>query len=163
MEVHLTPKQALFIQEYLVDLNGAQAAIRAGYSADSAASIASENLTKPYLLDAIEQALTERTVALKVTQDYVLSNLVEVVERALQRRPVLNKKGEHVTDDEGNHLWVFDAKAAVAALTLLGKYRKMFVDRTELTGKDGGPIIQTVVGIDPNKTLGRDAAAKSQV
>ena len=43
----LTPKQARFCEEYLVDLNATQAAIRAGYSVESAGSIGSENLTKP--------------------------------------------------------------------------------------------------------------------
>jgi phage terminase small subunit len=53
----LTPKQEAFVQQYLVDLNGAAAARRAGYSVNSAKQIASENLTKPYVLLAIEQAL----------------------------------------------------------------------------------------------------------
>jgi phage terminase small subunit len=55
----LTPRRQLFVGEYLVDLNGTQAAIRAGYSVDSARSIASENLTKPNILAAVDQALME--------------------------------------------------------------------------------------------------------
>jgi len=45
--VPLTEKQLAFVDEYLVDLNATQAAIRAGYSSDTAASIGHENLTKP--------------------------------------------------------------------------------------------------------------------
>jgi phage terminase small subunit len=52
----LTPKQEAFVREYLVDLNGAAAARRAGYSENSAKQIASENLTKPDLMKAIEEA-----------------------------------------------------------------------------------------------------------
>lgn len=56
----LTTKQQLFVREYLVDLNGSGAARRAGYSADTAHSIAHENLRKPEVLLAIEQALGEQ-------------------------------------------------------------------------------------------------------
>ena len=45
----MTPKEIKFCQEYLIDLNGTQAAIRAGYSKRSAKEIASENLTKPII------------------------------------------------------------------------------------------------------------------
>lgn len=46
-EIKLTAKQEKFCQEYLIDLNATQAAIRAGYSVDTAKSIGCENLTKP--------------------------------------------------------------------------------------------------------------------
>ncbi len=50
---HLTAKQQRFVEEYLIDLNATQAAIRAGYSAKTAASIGSENLTKPEIAAAV--------------------------------------------------------------------------------------------------------------
>ena len=50
---NLTKKQQAFVDEYLIDLNGAQAAIRAGYSENTAKVIANENLTKPYIKQAI--------------------------------------------------------------------------------------------------------------
>jgi phage terminase small subunit len=52
-QAHLTPKQQRFIQEYTVDLNGTQAAIRAGYSPKTAWSIASENLQRPVVQNAL--------------------------------------------------------------------------------------------------------------
>jgi phage terminase small subunit len=55
----LTPKQQRFIQEYTVDLNGTQAAIRAGYSPKTARSIASENLQRPAVKTAVQKALRE--------------------------------------------------------------------------------------------------------
>jgi phage terminase small subunit len=55
----LTPKQEAFVREYLVDLNGTQAAIRAGYSEKSAPVIASQNLRKLNVLRAIEEAFME--------------------------------------------------------------------------------------------------------
>ena len=57
MQSKLTQKQERFVQEYLIDLNATQAAIRAGYSCRTARSIGQENLTKP----AIQQAIQERT------------------------------------------------------------------------------------------------------
>jgi len=53
----LTPRQQRFIQEYAVDLNGTQAAIRAGYSPKTARSIASENLQRPAVKMAVQKAL----------------------------------------------------------------------------------------------------------
>lgn len=53
----LTKKQERFVQEYEIDLNGTQAAIRAGYSATTARSIASENLQRPAVKKAIQKAL----------------------------------------------------------------------------------------------------------
>lgn len=60
----LTPKQQRFVDEYLVDLNATQAAIRAGYSARSARAIGLETLAKPAVesaLGAARQRLAERT------------------------------------------------------------------------------------------------------
>ncbi len=56
----LTPKQRRFVQEYLIDLNATQAAIRAGYSVNAAAEIGHENLRKPHIAKHIEQVQAER-------------------------------------------------------------------------------------------------------
>jgi phage terminase small subunit len=74
----LTPKQAAFVQEYLIDLNGTQAAIRAGYSGKNACIIGWENLRKPNIKDAIDQAKRERAERTKVTQDMVVSELAKL-------------------------------------------------------------------------------------
>src|SRR5271166_5161849 len=63
----LTPKQARFVQEYLIDLNAAQAAIRAGYSAKTARVIGHENLTKPDIAAAIEKAKAKRAERTELT------------------------------------------------------------------------------------------------
>ena len=68
----LTPKQQLFVAEYLVDLNSTQAAIRAGYSVRSAAEIGHENLRKPHIQAAIEEAFAARIERTEITQDRVL-------------------------------------------------------------------------------------------
>ena len=71
-ETKLTPKQERFVQEYMVDLNALQAAIRAGYSKDTAGVIGHENLKKPYIQAAIAQARQEQQQRTQVTADSVV-------------------------------------------------------------------------------------------
>jgi phage terminase small subunit len=71
----LTPKQRQFVEEYLVDLNATQAAIRAGYSRKTARSIAEENLTKPDIAEAIRIAMEARAERTRVAADRVLVEL----------------------------------------------------------------------------------------
>lgn len=143
----LTDKQAAFVREYLVDLNATQAAIRAGYSERTASRIGPQLLGKTCVREAIEKAQAKRARRVEVTQDYVLSNLVEVVERTMQRAPVLDRKGEQVTDEEGRAVWTFDAKGANRALELLGKHLGIFTDKVkaEVSGPDGGPVASEIV------------------
>ena len=143
----LTDKQTAFVREYLVDLNATQAAIRAGYSERTASRIGPQLLGKTCVREAIEKAQAKRARRVEVTQDYVLSNLVEVVERTMQRVPVLDRKGEQVTDEEGRAVWTFDAKGANRALELLGKHLGIFTDkiRAEVSGPDGGPMASEIV------------------
>ena len=71
----MNPKQQRFVEEYLVDLNATQAAIRAGYSKKTARGQASDLLTNPDIAAAIEEgrkALQERT---HFTQDRILREL----------------------------------------------------------------------------------------
>lgn len=143
----LTDKQTAFVREYLVDLNATQAAIRAGYSERTASRIGPQLLGKTCVREAIEKAQAKRARRVEVTQDYVLSNLVEVVERTMQRAPVLDRKGEQVTDEEGRAVWTFDAKGANRALELLGKHLGIFTDKlkAEVSGPDGGPVASEIV------------------
>lgn len=138
----LTDKQTAFVREYLVDLNATQAAIRAGYSERTAYSVGQRLLKNVEIQRAVAAAQAKRARRVEVTQDYVLSNLVEVVERTMQRAPVMDRKGEQVTDEEGRAVWTFDAKSANRALELLGKHLGIFADKVkaEVSGPDGGPV-----------------------
>jgi len=120
----------VFVQEYLKDMNATQAAIRAGYSAHTAYSIGQENLNKPEIKQAIDTAMNERAERTELTQDYVLHNLQEIAERCMQKRPVMFK-GVQAVDDDGNHLWTFDARSAIRAFELLGKHMGMFNDKNK--------------------------------
>lgn len=74
-QLGLTPKQQRFVEEYLVDLNGAQAAIRAGYSPDTARQMATENLSKPYIQLAIAEERKAQQERTQVTADKVVTEL----------------------------------------------------------------------------------------
>lgn len=143
--IRWTAKQQRFVDEYLVDLNATQAAIRAGYSEDTAYSIGSENLSKPEIATAIQVAMDQRAQRTKITSDYVLSTVYAVVERCKQATPVLDRLGRPVlVETESGDLapaYVFDAKSALKGAEMLGKHLKLFADRTELTGADGKDLI----------------------
>ena len=114
MTVKLTPKQQRFVEEYLIDLNATQAAIRAGYSRNSARQIGDENLSKPGIADAVAKAKRERSEATNIDAEWVLKQAVELHQRCMQEiRPVRSPKTrEQVSDDNGNALFAFNAAAA---------------------------------------------------
>lgn len=74
----LTEKQKRFTEEYLIDLNATQAAIRAGYSPNSARDIGSENLTKPDIRARIDEALAERSKRTGINADRVLREIARI-------------------------------------------------------------------------------------
>jgi len=74
----LTAKQKRFVEEYLIDLNATQAAVRAGYSVDSAREIGCENLTKPNIQAAVGKAMAERSKRTGVNQDRVVLELAKI-------------------------------------------------------------------------------------
>lgn len=125
MKAKPTPKQNRFIQEYLVDLNATQAAIRAGYSEKSAGRISQELLTKTHIAEAIQEAQRLREERTAITADYVLTGLKKVHERCAQEVPVLDKEGNPTGE------YRFDASGANKALELLGKHLKLFTDKIE--------------------------------
>lgn len=109
----LTPKQARFIDEYLIDFNGTQAYMRAGYKAkneDSAAVLASKLLRNVKVQEAIQAAQAKLSEACSVTQKMVIDGL----------------KAEATLTGEGS-----SHSARVSAWGLLGKHLGMFVEKTE--------------------------------
>jgi phage terminase small subunit len=92
-EKGLTPRQRRFVDEYLLDLNGKQAAIRAGYSPKTAEVLASQTLRIPKVQAAITAAQARRSQRTAITQDTVLRELT-----ALAQSDVTHYR----IDDQGN-------------------------------------------------------------
>lgn len=164
----LTRKQQKFVEEYLVDLNGAQAAIRAGYSAASAKEIACENLTKPHIAAAIDAALakTPGVTRTRIVNELALigfSNMLDYiqpqpdgtayVDLSQLTRDQAAAIGEVTVEDyvEGRgedgravKRVKFKLSDKQGALEKLGKVLGMFRERHEHTGKDGTPLVPTI-------------------
>lgn len=126
----LTPKQARFVDEYLIDGNATQAAIRAGYSAKTAQQIGAQNLLKLLIAAAIaaKQAVLEagRTVRLakmELTKDRVALEIARLA--FFDPRKMFNAAGQplpiHELDD--------DTAAAVAGLEVLEQFEGRGDDR----------------------------------
>lgn len=78
MMSELSDKQKFFCQEYLMDLNSTQAAIRSGYSKDTAYSIGHENLKKPEIALRVAVLQAARLSRVQEDADYVLKRLIEI-------------------------------------------------------------------------------------
>lgn len=149
----MTKKQKLFCDEYLIDLNATQAAIRAGYSPDTAKAIGSENLTKPDIRTHIDRAMAERSKRTGVNADRVVMELAKIA--FINAADVINADDATLRDDaapedtaaiqsvkvktiptkdgEGIEREIKMADK-IKALELLGKHLGMFKDKLELSG-----------------------------
>lgn len=110
----LTLKQERFVQEYLVDLNATQAAIRAGYSAKTADRIGPELLGKTCVSEAIQKAIKRREKRTEVTQDYVIEKLREIAEKDASDGPESDLKYSSkikALELLGKHVGAFDGNA----------------------------------------------------
>ena len=74
----LNEKQQRFVEEYMIDLNATQAAIRAGYSVKSASDIGGQLLGKTHVQHAIARAKAERSRRTGITSDRVLQELARI-------------------------------------------------------------------------------------
>ena len=124
----LNPKQKRFCEEYVKDLNGTQAAIRAGYSKKTAKEQASHLLTKINIQQYIKELQEKIQKENWLTVDYITSGLKEVFERCKEGYPVFDKDGNVVSIK-------MDSAGANRAAELLGKHIGMFVDQKVLTIK----------------------------
>lgn len=122
----LTAKQQLFVNEYLVDLNATQAAIRAGYSEKTANEQGAQNLAKLSIKKEIEKRMKEREERTELTQDKVLKDLETIKQHAM-------KIGY---DAQGNAV-MNNYPSALKACELQAKHLGMFVERTEVEHKGG--------------------------
>lgn len=146
----MTQKQKRFIEEYLIDLNATQAAIRAGYSPDTAQQTGSENLSKPVIRAQIDRAMAERSKRTGVNAERVVQELAKIA--FVNAAEVIDPKTATVKEDAlpedtaaiqsvkvktfGEDGLEREIKMAdkIKALELLGKHLGMFKDKLELSG-----------------------------
>lgn len=114
----LSDKQARFVEEFLVDLNGSAAVLRAGYKTKNPNRIATDLLRHPLVKRELDKFREERKERMEATVDYVLTKLVTIVEDTEKGNP----------------------QAALRGLELLGKHLGMYKDRQEISGPDGEAI-----------------------
>lgn len=97
----LTAKQERFVEEYLIDPNATQAAIRAGYSKNTAAQIGNENLRKPQIAEAISVAQATRSERTGVTADAVIQELAKIGFANMQDYMRVGSNGDPYLDFSG--------------------------------------------------------------
>lgn len=174
----LTPKQKLFIKEYLIDLNATQAAIRAGYSEKTANEQGSRLLVNVNISSAIQKAMDDRCKRTDITADRVLQEIARI--SFLDIRKLYNHDGSfkdiHELDDdtaaaisgiEVEQLWegrgedreqigtLHKVKLSDkrAALEMLARHVKVCKGSLEVTGKDGQDLVPPTQVIVTEKTV----------
>lgn len=179
MADQMNARQRAFVAEYLIDLNGTQAALRAGYSATSAAETASELLRDPKVADAVAVGKAQRLSRVNMTADTVLHEMSILAKSSIEHyivddegqvqlvagapdgamgaiQSVKRKTILHYDDDGNVNNRTYDVEIRLwdkpGSLKLMGKHAGLnFSDRVEVTGKDGGAIISKVIReiVDP--------------
>ncbi len=130
----LTEQQEKFCREYVLDYNGTQAAIRAGYSEKTARSQASRLLTNDDILSRVHAIQIIELKKLSVTPESVVMRYLEIYDRCMQATPVMEwDYNEHKLVETGEY--VFDSKGAINALSKIGDYLAMFTKKIEHSGK----------------------------
>lgn len=144
----LTPKQAQFVREYLVDRNATQAAIRCDYSGRSAYSQGQRLLKDAVIAEAIQEAMNQRSERTNITADRVLREIAaqafydaaDIGDVEVTCPKDIRKLPENVRrciigwswDKAGNFVLKFSPKTP--SLDLLGRHLKLFTDKVEMSG-----------------------------
>ena len=124
----MTAKQMRFCDEYLIDLNATQAAIRAGYSEKTAGVMAAENLTKPIIREYIDQRMKEKESELIADQDEVLKYLTSVLRGKSQSEVVVVENIGDFMSEARTMQKAPDEKERLKAAELLGKRYGLYKD-----------------------------------
>lgn len=170
MSKKLTPKQARFVEEYLIDLNGTQAAIRAGYAERSAGMTASRLITNDNIVAAIQKAKDKRSRRIEITQDRVLLELAKLAFSDLREFTGWGPTGiqlkdsdeleEHaaacvqevsLTTTNSGYNMKFKLHDKCPAIKMLGQHLGMFTEKVDLTIGDPVERLAKVLGIKPEE------------
>jgi phage terminase small subunit len=111
MARELTPKQKMFVAEYLIDLNASAALVRAGYQSKNPDVDGYKLLVNPSIQEAIQKAMNERSKKTGITAEYVLNGIKDIADN---------------TEKDNYRLKAYE---------LLGKHLKLFTDKVEHSGE----------------------------
>lgn len=138
----LTVKQQKFADEYIIDLNARQAAIRAGYSEKSADQQGSTLLSNPKVRKYIDERLAAKENETIAKQDEILKYLTSVMRgQETEETPIAVGKGRQKLLPKGTTV-----KDRVRAAELLGRRYGIWVDNTNISGNIGVTIIDDIGG-----------------
>jgi len=126
----LTDKQIRFIDEFMLDMNGAAAYLRAGYNCNEATARANASrlLTNANISAEIAKRQHKLQEDAGISAKWVLENLKYVAERCMSPEPMMDKEGNIIE-------WRFDSSGANKALETIGKHLGMFTEKIEHSGK----------------------------
>lgn len=145
----LTPKQALFVSEYLKTGNATEAVKRAGYAckSDKVAGVQGVRLLgNASVSRAIEARRERRNATLELEEDYELKRAVELLDMCMKPTQVVDMFGKPVTDKEtGKFVMSFDSKGANAALQTIAKLRGKFVTKVQVGMADN--LYDDILGV----------------
>lgn len=163
----LTPKQELFVNEYLKCFNATKAAKAAGYSEKTAKQQGSRLLTNvdvdSRVREFLKKGAMEAEEALYHISEIARGNMDDLVddagkpdiEKARENgKTLLIKKIKTTTTSTGATTYKeteIEGHDRLRALELIGKHHKLFTDKQEITGEDGKPIPVLITGMDMNE------------
>lgn len=161
----LNPKQERFCEEYLIDLNATQAAIRAGYSAKTAQEQSSRLLSNVMVQRRIQELQDKRSNAVRIDAESILKELYDLamvdITQAYDdagwlkplseipkevRKAISALEVSELFDGQGEDKHIIGVNKKMKfydknkSLELLGKHLTLFTDKTEVTGPNNGPI-----------------------
>lgn len=136
----LTVKQQRFVNEYLIDLNATQAAIRAGYSAKYANTNASKLLRITTIKNALAERMKGKESALIATQDEILRYLTSVMRGESTATVIVTEDGAPREMDKHPN-----EKERLQAAELLGKRYGLYVEKVDLTKRELSEEAKTAI------------------
>ena len=128
MSDKLTPLRQAFCEQYVIDRNATQAAIRAGYKESNAYASGCYLLNQPAIVKRIAELDEEIRERNKITKDSIIRDICEIRDRCMQRVPVMNFDRENkefvqrIDIETGLGVWTFDAQNALKACDMLAKH-----------------------------------------
>lgn len=120
----ITIEQKKFVKEYVKDLNATQAYIRLTGDTKDAGRKAYKYTSNPEIKKEIQLEIQRRMEELDIDKSYVLSNIKQILDTAMARSPITQA-------EDGTPITSYDPTTALKATEQLGKYLKIFTDRTE--------------------------------